>query len=80
MPITPTNTITYQTLGTIELAGGEISAYDANTQRVFTTCNGGLQIIDLSDPANPQLIDTIDLGGRTVLYAVNQRARRDTPR
>ena len=29
MPITPTNSLTYQTLATIQLAGAEISAYDA---------------------------------------------------
>lgn len=59
MPITPTNALTSQVLGSIALAGAEISAYDAGSQRIFTTSNGGLQIIDLSDPANPQLIDTI---------------------
>ena len=59
MPITPTNSLTYQTLATIQLAGAEISAYDAASQRVFTTTAGGLQIIDLSNPANPLLIATI---------------------
>lgn len=59
MPITPTNTLTSQVLGSIALAGAEISAYDAASQRVFTTSNSGLRIVDLSDPANPRLIDTI---------------------
>jgi len=64
--LVPTNSLTYQTLATIQLAGAEISAYDPASQRVFTTSSGGLQIIDLSDPANPQLIGTIDLGGSDV--------------
>ncbi|WP_309602326.1 choice-of-anchor I family protein [Sphingomonas sp.] len=61
MPIAPapTNSLTYQTLGSITLAGAEISAYDSASQRVFTTSNGGLQIIDLSNPSAPQLITTI---------------------
>lgn len=59
MPITPTNTLTSQVLGSIALAGAEISAYDAATQRVFTSSNAGLRIVDLSDPANPRLIDTV---------------------
>jgi len=66
MPITATNAFTSQVIGTIDLAGAEISAYDPASQRVFTTSGGGLQIIDLSDPTNPQLIDAIDLGGSDV--------------
>ena len=59
--ITPTNSLTYRVLGSIQLAGAEISAYDAFSKRVFSTSPVGLQIIDLSDPANPQLVTTIDL-------------------
>lgn len=70
MPITPTNTLTYQTLGSIHLAGAEISAYDPSTQRVFTTSTGGLQVIDLSDPANPQLITTIPFPGSSDVTSV----------
>lgn len=57
--ITPTNTLTYEVLSSIKLAGTEVSTYDRATQRVFTTSNGGLQIIDLSDPAKPRLITTV---------------------
>jgi hypothetical protein len=57
--LVPTNSITSRVLGSLQLAGAEISAFDAASQRVFTTSNFGLQIIDLSDPADPQLIDTI---------------------
>lgn len=53
--------LTYQVLSSIQLAGAEISAYDAGSERVFSTSAVGLQIIDLSDPANPLLVDTIDL-------------------
>ena len=51
--IVPTNNLTSQTLGTLTLAGAEISAYHAGTRRVFTTSDIGLQIVDLSDPSNP---------------------------
>ena len=56
-----TDGLTYQVLGSIQLAGAEISAYDADSERVFSTSPVGLQIIDLSDPANPELVTTIDL-------------------
>lgn len=56
-----TDGLTYQILGSIQLAGAEISAYDADSERVFSTSGSGLQIIDLSDPANPTLINTVDL-------------------
>lgn len=72
--IEPTNTLTFRTLGTIELAGAEISAYDAGSQRVYTTSDAGLQVIDLADPANPQLIDLIafpDTGGITSVATYN---------
>jgi DNA-binding beta-propeller fold protein YncE len=69
-PITPTNTLTSQVLGSIQLAGAEISAYDAASQRVFTTSDVGLQIIDLSDPSDPQLITTITFPGSSDVTSV----------
>lgn len=53
------NTLVSRTLSSITLAGAEISAYDPESQRVFTTSDVGLQIIDLSDPSAPKLITTI---------------------
>ena len=70
MPIAPTNSLTYQTLATIQLAGAEISAYDAASQRVFTSSSGGLQIVDLSDPSNPELITTIAFPGASDVTSV----------
>lgn len=63
MPLTttPSNVLTYEVVGTIDLAGAEISAYDAATRRLFTTSNSGLQVIDISDPSNPKLVETINL-------------------
>lgn len=61
MPIEPTNSLTYRTIGTIELAGAEIAAFDPDSQRAFATSGDGLQIVDLSDPSSPQLVATIDL-------------------
>ena len=63
--VNPTNSLTFQMLASIELDGAEISAYDAGTQRVFTTSGDGLQIIDLSDPTSPQLVTTLDIGAVT---------------
>lgn len=55
----PTNALSMKAIATIELAGAEISAYDPVTKRVFVTSNVGLQVIDLSDPAAPVLLTTI---------------------
>ncbi|MGB3760981.1 MAG: bifunctional metallophosphatase/5'-nucleotidase, partial [Rivularia sp. (in: cyanobacteria)] len=60
--------------GTVELEGAEISAYDAGTKRIFVTGEAGeenansieegspiLQVVDVSDPSNPTVINQIDL-------------------
>ncbi|MEN3940064.1 choice-of-anchor I family protein [Prosthecobacter sp. SYSU 5D2] len=46
-------------VSTFELAGAEISAYDPATKRVFATSDVGLQVIDLSNPAEPVLLTTL---------------------
>src|SRR5262245_24157905 len=56
---TPTNDLTFTSIGSLTLSGAEISAYDAASERLFVTSNGGLQIVDLSNPAAPSLITTI---------------------
>lgn len=43
------------------LVGAEIAAFDPGSERLFVTCNAGLQIIDLSDPSAPVLVTTINL-------------------
>ena len=44
--------------GTIQLAGAEIVAFDADRQRAYVTAtDNGLQVVDLADPDNPELID-----------------------
>jgi hypothetical protein len=58
---TPSNTISFTHLSTTPLSGAEISAYDPATQTLFTTSAIGLQVIDLTDPANPSVITTIDM-------------------
>lgn len=61
-----TLTLTYaapldiQPLATLSLAGAEISAFDPGSKRIFVTANTGLQIVDVSEPANPTLISTIN--------------------
>ncbi len=59
---TPTNELNLNRVGGIAgLAGAEISAYDSGSHRLFTTSSSGLQIIDLSNPATPTLIATLDM-------------------
>ncbi|WP_211212040.1 choice-of-anchor I family protein [Flexithrix dorotheae] len=53
---------TYQT-GIFDDGGAEIPAYDPATKRLFVT-NGGtgmIDMLDLSDPANPTLISSFDV-------------------
>ncbi|MBV6624815.1 MAG: CHRD domain-containing protein [Rivularia sp. (in: Bacteria)] len=60
--------------GTVELEGAEISAYDPENQRIFVTGEAGednansiaedspiLQVVDVSDPSNPTVVNQIDL-------------------
>jgi 2',3'-cyclic-nucleotide 2'-phosphodiesterase / 3'-nucleotidase / 5'-nucleotidase len=49
-------------IGSFTGSGAEISAYDAATQRLFVISGGTeLEILDLSDPTNPTLVDTLDV-------------------
>jgi 2',3'-cyclic-nucleotide 2'-phosphodiesterase (5'-nucleotidase family) len=57
---TATNALTFAETGSLALAGAEISAFDPGSQRIFVTSNAGLQVVDLSDPAAPVLVTTID--------------------
>lgn len=50
----------FKPIANLALAGAEISDYDPATKRLFVAAGVGLQIIDLSDPANPKLVTTID--------------------
>lgn len=58
---TPAGTLTMTALGTVTLAGAEISAYDAASKRLFVTSGVGLQIVDLTNPTAPTLISTIPI-------------------
>ena len=55
----------FSTLSQISLGDGvpEISAYDANTQQVFSTNSDAAEVdvIDISDPGNPELMMAIDI-------------------
>ena len=57
---TATGAISITAKGTLALAGAEISAFDPASDRLFTTSSSGLQVINLSNPAAPALIATID--------------------
>jgi len=63
---TTSSAVTLEKLGAYESGletGSEISAYDAAGERLFTT-NGALNqidVIDLSDPASPTLLTSLDL-------------------
>ncbi len=61
-PITISPLGTYST-GQIDAAAAEIVAYHAATQRAYVV-NGGdktIDILDVSDPANPTLVSQIDM-------------------
>ncbi|NKE44254.1 hypothetical protein HB662_05660 [Roseomonas frigidaquae] len=60
---TPTNALNFAETGSIALAGAEISAFDKDSQRLFVTSSAGLQVVDLSNPAQPVLVTTIDFTG-----------------
>ena len=45
------------TLGGLD--GAEISVFDPGSNRLFVTSGSGLQIVDLSDPANPAALSTL---------------------
>jgi 2',3'-cyclic-nucleotide 2'-phosphodiesterase (5'-nucleotidase family)/DNA-binding beta-propeller fold protein YncE len=58
--ITPSGALDISVKGSLALAGAEISAFDAASDRLFTTSSSGLQVVDLSNPASPSLIATVD--------------------
>ena len=62
MPLTttPTNALTITNIGSLSLAGAEISAFDPGSDRLYVTSNGGIQVVDLSNPAAPTLITTLN--------------------
>lgn len=50
-------------LASVDLGGAETVAYDPSTQRLFVS-NGDLSafaVVDLSDPSNPTLLDTLEM-------------------
>ncbi len=52
----------------------EITAYDADTQRLFVTTVGGIEVLDFSDPENITSISTLDItpfGSSVQSVAVN---------
>ncbi len=53
---------TYET-GIFNASGAEIPAYDAATKKIFFTnsANNSIEILDISDPENPQALSPIDL-------------------
>ena len=55
----PTNALTGTVKGFITLTGAEISAFDPASKRVFATSNGGIQVVNLTNPAAPTLITNI---------------------
>lgn len=50
-------------LGRYQGTGAEITAYDPISRRAFTVSPNGLQILDLSNPANPTLVKAVALTG-----------------
>ncbi|PHR90935.1 MAG: alkaline phosphatase, partial [Leeuwenhoekiella sp.] len=64
-------TVNFTYLASVDLGGeaaAEISAYDPQTQRLFVTNSekNGVSVVDLSDPANPVLLEASFLAVGTV--------------
>ncbi len=64
-------TVNFTHLSSVDIGGeasAEISAYDPETQRLFVTNSekNGVSVVDLSDPANPVLLETSFLAVGTV--------------
>ena len=57
---TPTGALEIAFMGSLVLAGAEISAFDPGSDRLFTTSNAGLQVVSLANPGAPILIATVD--------------------
>lgn len=61
------NPATFKEIGSITIGGSgaaEISAYDETSKKLFTVNNSGtnqIDVIDLTDPANPKKLTSIDL-------------------
>ena len=68
------NNINLSAIGTFSGSGAEIVAHDPNTQRLFVTTGDTVEIIDISNPANPVKVSEIDItviGGGVNSVAVN---------
>ncbi len=57
---TPNGDLSIAHVASLTLAGAEIAAFDKATDRLFVTSNGGLQVVDLSNPAAPALLATLN--------------------
>lgn len=55
-----TGSLKMQKVARLSLAGSEISAFDAASKRLFVTCSTGLQIVNISNPAAPVLVTTVN--------------------
>ena len=58
--VVPQGELRMRKISSMSLFGSEISAYDAASKRMFITSNFGLQIVDASNPASPQLLNIVD--------------------
>lgn len=60
----PAGSVQFSRIGGLTLGGAEILTWDAASQRLFVVgpadADGSLRMIDLADPANPVLLDTLD--------------------
>ena len=58
--VVPAGELRMRKISSLSLFGSEISSYDAASKRMFVTSNFGLQIVDASNPASPQLLSIVD--------------------
>jgi 2',3'-cyclic-nucleotide 2'-phosphodiesterase (5'-nucleotidase family) len=48
-------------IGTVDLGGAEIPAFDSVRDRMFVAAGGQLEIVNVSDPSNPTALDPLDI-------------------
>ncbi len=60
LSLTGNDDLALTAISTLALTGAEIVAFDPQSDRAFVTSSAGLQIVNMSNPANPSLISNID--------------------
>ncbi|WP_439533734.1 choice-of-anchor I family protein [Polymorphobacter sp.] len=66
LEVTGNRAINFGATATLELGGAEISAFDPDSNRIFVTSGGGLQVVSMDADLNLTLLGTITLGSNNI--------------